>query len=397
MARIFLDARNLSGFPNGVGRYGAGLIPELLRQAPEHEFVVVARNGPGLALASAPNARAARVSLRDDGLKNHLFGWRELAAVGRGFGEPDLYHSLFHVLPRRLPRRWKVVVTLHDLIWMQAPGVGRIGLRSFARVALPYSLARADHTVVVSEATRERAARWLAGEAATVIGHGVAPRFFDPAPRPARFLEALEGAPYVAAIASPKPHKNLGLLARAMRLVPQGWLVLIGNTAALEATLRASGIAERTLRVGVLGDGALQGVAAGASLFVVPSLIEGFGLPALEAMALGAPVAVSDVEPLRTVCGDAAARFDPIDPSSLAAVIRRALADPRFRSELAARGRARARELTWARAARETLEVYDRILGTRAPGARGRSRDRRHGRGPGGGPRRAPASARSGP
>jgi glycosyltransferase involved in cell wall biosynthesis len=101
-----------------------------------------------------------------------------------------------------------------------------------------------------------------------------------------------------------------------------------------------------------------------AAIFVVPSLVEGFGLPALEAMALGTPLIVSDTPALREVTGDAALAFDPFSDAALASAIATLLDDDGLRAELAARGRRRARAFEWSRCAEQTLAVYDRVLQT---------------------------------
>jgi glycosyltransferase involved in cell wall biosynthesis len=97
----------------------------------------------------------------------------------------------------------------------------------------------------------------------------------------------------------------------------------------------------------------------------VPSLAEGFGLPALEAMALGTPLVASNIDALREVSGGAALLFDPSDPAQLASVILRALDDDVLRRDLSAKGRARAAQFTWSRAAAQTLSVYERLLENR--------------------------------
>jgi glycosyltransferase involved in cell wall biosynthesis len=101
--------------------------------------------------------------------------------------------------------------------------------------------------------------------------------------------------------------------------------------------------------------------------------VEGFGLPAIEAMALGVPLIVSDTPALREVAADAALAFDPTNAPDLAAAITRLLDSPQLRSDLAARGRARAREFRWSRCGQQTLAVYDRLLRTAGRLAGGRA------------------------
>jgi alpha-1,3-rhamnosyl/mannosyltransferase len=107
----------------------------------------------------------------------------------------------------------------------------------------------------------------------------------------------------------------------------------------------------------------LSALYAGAALFVFPSLYEGFGLPVLEAMACGVPVACSDISSLLEVCGDAALYFDPGDVEAIAEVLCSAMTNPDLRATLQERGLNRAAQFSWEQTARETLDLYRRIRG----------------------------------
>jgi len=139
-------------------------------------------------------------------------------------------------------------------------------------------------------------------------------------------------------------------------------LVLVGNCRALADEVAKSGITAHTSMPGFVSDADLRALVGRATLFVHPSLAEGFGLPPLEAMALGTPTAVSSIAALREVVGDAALIFDPHDADGLAALVRRVINDADLRRDLGARGRQRARSFTWAEAARKTLGVYEQAL-----------------------------------
>jgi alpha-1,3-rhamnosyl/mannosyltransferase len=114
--------------------------------------------------------------------------------------------------------------------------------------------------------------------------------------------------------------------------------------------------------VGPVTEGDLKALYTGAMAFCFPSLYEGFGLPILEAMACGTPVACSNTSSLPEVAGDAALYFDPIDVESMIQVLERMLTDAELRVELRAQGLARKSQFSWARTARETLQVYRDIL-----------------------------------
>jgi alpha-1,3-rhamnosyl/mannosyltransferase len=121
-------------------------------------------------------------------------------------------------------------------------------------------------------------------------------------------------------------------------------------------------VGDRVLFTGWVDDADLEGFYAAATAFVYPSLMEGFGMPVLEAMRRGVPVACSDVSALPEVAGDAAELFDPRDPAAIAAALRTLLSDPQRRDELVRRGHERHPLFTWERAARETQAVYESVL-----------------------------------
>ena len=171
-------------------------------------------------------------------------------------------------------------------------------------------------------------------------------------------------------LSAKRPHKNLLALIGALARIPsedRPLLVLPGYPTAHEAELR-----ERASSAGIAGDvrfpawvsaDEVEGLWALAEAFVFPSLYEGFGLPVLEAMARGVPVACSNASSLPEVAGEAALLFDPHDESAIAEALRRLLDDDALREQLRTRGLARVADFTWERTARLTLESYRRTLG----------------------------------
>ena len=170
-------------------------------------------------------------------------------------------------------------------------------------------------------------------------------------------------------LSAKRPHKNLAALIGALARIPaeeRPVLVLPGYATPYEAQLReragALGVTEDVRFPAWVSGAELEGLWGLARAFVFPSLYEGFGLPVLEAMARGVPVACSNASSLPEVAGQAALMFDPHDEEQIAQALRRLLADGELRERLRALGLARARQFTWQRTARLTLASYRRAL-----------------------------------
>ena len=374
MARIYLDARAASGVASGVGRYCSALIPELVAQAPQHEFIVLRTGSASPPLAEGANVREVAVGGRSAALPL-LLSARRLHGLFASAGAADLFHALFHLVPfglrRGAHRPAHTVVTLHDLIWLDHPEMvepNRLMAawrRRLALTAIPYALRTADHVIGNSETTLQNARRWVDAERCTAIHLGVGAEFrADPGPTASR-AGTIPG-PCVAAFGVPKAYKNIGCLVRAMAMLSPRWpalrLVLVGGDGGVPREIAAAALDGRITVTGRLTDAELRDVVRGADVFVVPSTVEGFGLPVVEAMALGTPVVISNIAALSEVAGGAALAFDPASPSGLAAALERLLGDESLRREMATRGRQRATQFSWPDAAARTLAVYERIL-----------------------------------
>jgi glycosyltransferase involved in cell wall biosynthesis len=199
----------------------------------------------------------------------------------------------------------------------------------------------------------------------TVVPHGVGavPRA-EPAPEEAvRTRLGLDAGRLVLCVAAVRPHKNQELLVRALPRLPDDVsVVLAGKHEPYAEELRelaaSLGVEARVRLSGYLSDAELERLWKLAACAAFPTRAEGFGLPVLEAMARGVPVACSDIPVLREVGGDVPRYFDPSDPASAAEAIRALLDDP----ERGRGGVARAGAFSWPEAARGTMEAYERAL-----------------------------------
>ncbi len=284
----------------------------------------------------------------------------------------DLLHSLASTAPMR--GRFARVVTIHDLIYARFPEA-HAGIRDRGmRVLVPGAARRSDRVIADSQSTRQDLVELLrlAPDRIDVVPLGLgAVRRVPPAPE-ATVRERLQlgDRDVVLSLSAKRPHKNLRALIDALAQVDERArpiLVLPGYPTEHEAELRehatARGLDEDVRFPAWVSAEELERLWMLACAFVFPSLYEGFGLPVLEAMARGVPVACSDASSLPEVAGDAALLFDPRSPAQIAAALSRLLTDAGMRERLAQRGHERVKQFSWERSARLTLDSYARALG----------------------------------
>jgi len=283
----------------------------------------------------------------------------------------DVVHSLASTAP--VWGRFRRVVTIHDLIYRTVPDAhfGLLGLGM--RVLVPAAAHRADRIITDSASTRDDLLRFHRLDAGRidVVPLGVRlPEVQDRLPgAEVRARHRLGDRPLVLCVSAQRPHKNLLRLIEAIAGIPSAErpvLAIAGYRTAYERELleRAAelGVSDDLRLIGWVADPELEGLYATAAAFVFPSLYEGFGLPVLEAMARGVPVATTDRGSLPEVAGDAALLFDPMNPSAIAQAIMRLLTDGELAARLREAGRERAAQFSWGATARGTLDAYARAL-----------------------------------
>jgi glycosyltransferase involved in cell wall biosynthesis len=319
------------------------------------------------------------ISLRGD--RAHLvfqYSALPLLAAARRL---DVLHSLANLGPARTPGVASVV-SLLDLIWMRPPeqwGGTAQGQRSLRRL-VEHSVRQADGVFTISRAaaTEIESELGVAADRIHVTPLGVrAPTVTPASATDVRAELQLGERRVVLCVAQKQPYKNLHRLIRAVpALEPDVMLVLPGfateHERELSALAQELGVADRVRLPAWLSESSLAGLYALSSAFVLPSLVEGFGLPVLEAMLRDVPVACSNSSSLPEVAGDAALLFDPEDQAQVTQAIGRLLDDATFAAELVERGRRRAAEYTWERAGAVTLDGYRQVLARRRGGRRGR-------------------------
>lgn len=363
------------GETGGMEVYARELIPALLALAPEMRFTAFVNRetasaddtfGDLLPTVTVPvNARNRIEWVR---------GEQVLLPRQARAEQVDLMHSLASTAPAR--GAFRRVTTVHDLIYARFPEAHG-GLRAKGmRVLVPLAARRSHRVIADSESTKRDLVELASIGAEQVdvvpLGFGAPRRVRPMAEDELRDQLDLGDRRLILSLSAKRPHKNLLRLIEALATVPldrRPVLLLPGYATWHEGELR-----QRTADLGLKADvrflgwvaaEELEGLWAIADAFVYPSLYEGFGLPVLEAMARGVPVACSDASSLPEVAGDAALLFDPRSEQQIAAAIERLLGEPRLAQRLRREGLARAAQFTWERAAQLTLQTYRRTFGQR--------------------------------
>jgi glycosyltransferase involved in cell wall biosynthesis len=276
--------------------------------------------------------------------------------------------QVFHAgnLVRQVPSRPRLTATIHDLTsWIMPEVHTRSTLRADRSFA-DRILKRADGLIAVSENTRQDAIRMLGirPEKIHTIHSGVAQEYFDAPPRSTPKATA---KPYVLFVGTVEPRKNLGTLLDAWQTlkpnVRERFDLVIAGPKGWDSSGTMARVRQEANYLGYVAEAEMPGLLAGASLFVYPSLYEGFGFPLVQAMAAKVAVLSSRTSCLPEIAGDAAAYVDPRSPSEMAAQLTRLLESPEERSRLAQMGRMRAECYRWERCAKESLEFFREIAG----------------------------------
>ncbi len=362
------------GETGGMEVYARELIPELIAAAPEVRFTAFV-NRESAAAGDSPWGEllpAVTVPVNASSRVQWVLGEQVLLPRLAAREGVDLMHSLASTAPGWGP--FKRVVTVHDLIYLRFPEA-HTGLRSLGmRVLVPAAVRRSHRVIADSQSTSRDLIDLLKTQPGRIdvapLGYG-APRRKPPAGEASLRRELdLGDRRLLLTLSAKRPHKNLLALIGAIARIPaerRPLLILPGYR-----TWHESELLERAMALGVRDDvrfpswvseEELEGLWAIADAFVYPSLYEGFGLPVLEAMARGVPVACADASSLPEVAGNAALLFDPRSEAEIARAIERLLADTELRVRLQEAGTARAAQFTWERTAQLTLTSYARTLG----------------------------------
>ena len=366
---IAIDARKIRDF--GIGTYIRNLIRELGQLDQDNQYLLLTgQQGHGAVRRLPENFREVLVH-------SPVYSLRELVELSWEIlrVKVDLYHATHYVLPAFVP--CKAVVTIHDIIHLLYPEFLPNRLAFFyAQRMIRRSLVRGDRIITVSRNTREDLTSYfhMSSEKIDVIYNGIEDAFRE---RLAsvdldRWMKNLGlERPYFLFVGNPKPHKNLDnvvkAFARALELqdFPHR-LVCVGDRDAVEFKIRQraeqAGISDRLVLLGHVAQEALPAIYQGASLFIYPTLYEGFGLPVVEAMASCVPVITSNNSALKEIAAGYAHLVNPLDVEAIAHAIVQCVTDKEHRESLCKLGQRRSKDFRWSRAAEKTLAIYREVL-----------------------------------
>jgi len=385
--RIAIDARWIFPEISGIGNYTRQLIRQLTRIDRDSEYLILFQDSSLLSrtvsetgIGEAPNFETVCVSYGVFSPASQF-----LLPLFLKRRKVDLFHSPNYMIPllafpRRRAGQIRAVTTIHDLIPMIFPDHAPKSRKSrvfplFRRIMLEVG-ARSDAIITVSKASRNDIISHLRipperEDKVLAIYNGVSDLFKPSHDRGAVGRSKTNAPRKILYVGRADPYKNLATLIKAVRILRDTFespvsLKIAGSPDPRypdpERLVRQLGLSDIVKWTGYVSDLKLVEAYQTADLLVHPARYEGFGLQIIEAMACGTPVVCSNRGALKEVAGDAAILVDPDDEIKLAGAIVEVLSQPSLAVEMSRKGLARASEFTWESAARETLDLYKRVM-----------------------------------
>jgi glycosyltransferase involved in cell wall biosynthesis len=358
--KIAFDGTVLHGHKSGVGYYCEDLLKAMLAVNDDDQFVVFSHRPLTLDFGKS-NPNLQFTNSRHFPIR--AFYLHALLPKILNRVQPDLCHYTNFLAPVSDDRPY--VVTIHDMGLEVLRHCHPLAKRLYTKSLIPHVARKAKLVITNSEYSKWEIVRHLgiSQDRIRVTPLAAAPEF---APAPRRSLSR----PYFLYVGNLEPRKNLERLIEAFARMPQKdhELVIVGNHwyrgETVQEKARALGLNGRVKFPGYVPREDLPGWFSNATAFVYPSLLEGFGLPVIEAMACGAPVITSDNSGMKEIAGDAAILIDPLDVRDMTEALTRVAEDESLRAQMSVRGLSRAAQFSWESTARSTLDVYHEASGS---------------------------------
>ena len=378
-AQIGIDVTSAVTQGGGIGRYTRELIFALLQEDKQSAYRLFHAKMPATLpvpnpIPTAPNATNHPAPISDKWLYRLWYRLHLPLPIQWVTGELDLFHSPDFTLPP-IQGNIPTLLTVHDLSFVHFPDTFTPALVNYLNGVVPRSVQRATHILADSQATkRDLMGIWnTPSDKITVLLAGVNERFQPETDEQlltaVRAKYKLGDAPYLLSLGTIHPRKNYQMLIKAFKQIAEQYphnLYIAGGKGWLYepvfAEIEAQGLTERVRFIGFVDDDDLPALYSAATLFLFPSLYEGFGLPLLEAMGCGVPVVTSNASSLPEVAGDSARQLDPTAPHQWTTAIAQLLDQPEQRAKMVSTGFLQARRFSWHRSARKLLDLYQMLL-----------------------------------
>ena len=373
--RIGIDVTSAITQGGGIGRYTRELVQALIALESDNAYHLFSAKQPPILPVPDPLPAASHVHYHPAPVDEHWLYrlWYRLRLplpVQLVTGQLDLFHSPDFVLPP-VSGGIPTLLTVHDLSFVHFPETFPAQLVAYLNQVVPWSVERATHILADSLATKQDLIDvWqVPTEKITVLYCGVN-RMFQPVTdldqlTAVRQKYNLGQAPYVLCVGTVQPRKNYQMLIRAFRRVADQNshnLIIAGGKGWLYDEMLAEvdrqGLNGRVYFIGFVEDADLPALYSAATLFAMPSLYEGFGLPLLEAMACGVPVLSSNASSLSEVVGETAVQLSPHDQQAWSQTLLDLLANPDICQQVIIDGFLQTQQFTWKKSAQQLLEIY---------------------------------------
>lgn len=380
---IGIDCSQVSAEPTGVGLYEYNLVSALSRVDKENSYRLYPvfyglflRGGRKEMLPNTGNFRVAFSGVPSLLVKPLWAPVVPAALKELMLGDVDVVHSTTYSAPRLRDRKKRLVATIYDLTVITHPECHRRQNVRICVKGIRDALRYADAIIAISEHTKRDMIEHLKCPAELIsVTHLAADPMYHPVDDPAvrKRVRDKYGLPerYILFIGSLEPRKNVSTLIHSYSRLPERLkrefsLVVAGakgwKNSDIYSTVKKIGVEDKVRFAGYIDKDDISAVYSMATVFVYPSLYEGFGLPILEAMACGTPVITSNTSSMPEVAGTAAEFITPTDTEEITEALRRVLEDETLMLDMRRRGLERSSKFTWERCARETLEVYKKVF-----------------------------------
>ncbi len=371
--RVGINASKFFEVNTGVGRYTSNLCKHILETDGKNDYYLYSPGQMNITIKTD----SKRIHFKKSGItrQNNTLRilWEQIGLPLYSMNDRlDLFHYTDHALSL-LQRTRPVIITVHDIAYIKFPWLFNKSRQIYKQYIIDRSIRKADVIIVPSYSTKKDIVQYfgISDGKIRVIYHGVENRFC-----PIRNVEEYRlknnlPLKMILNVGTLEPRKNVVTLIRAFKKLRERGLkdynlVIAGEKGWLYKQIfkeiRSGGVEQSILVLGVVRDEDLPMLYNCAEIFVYPSLYEGFGFPPLEAMACGIPVITSNTSSLPEVVGDAGIMVNPTDVNSLCDSMFNLLHDRELWHHMSSKGLERAKSFSWAKAAREILEIYKEIF-----------------------------------